>query len=51
VCGIIIVIKRVGVDMLSLWYNYWDSCWGGRVKCMYIYCETTFGGGHVSCVV
>jgi hypothetical protein len=25
VCGIIIVIRRVGVDTLRVWYNYCDN--------------------------
>jgi hypothetical protein len=34
VCGVIVVIRRVGVDMLRVWYNYCDTtCWGGHVTC------------------
>jgi hypothetical protein len=33
-CGIIIGIG-VGVDMLRVWYNYYDTtCWGGHVTCV-----------------
>jgi hypothetical protein len=34
-CGVIIVIERVGVDMLCVWCNYCDTtCWGGHVTCV-----------------
>jgi hypothetical protein len=35
VCGIIIVIRRVRMDMLRVWNNYCDkTCWGRNITCV-----------------
>jgi hypothetical protein len=51
--GIITVIRRVGVDMLRVWYIIIVIRRVGvdMLRVWYNYCDTTCWGGHVTCVV
>jgi hypothetical protein len=52
VCGIIIVIRHVGVDMLRVSYIIIVIRVGvDMLRVWYSYCDTTCWGGHVTCVV